>query len=127
MSNPQPTMLKVSFEHVSAIRYPQYYRNERPVVAPEDVPDEHWTLTERTGDGPGVWSQYNGLHRLIGEGELIRNPRVFETPVIEPTWRDVTPEQATCCPSCGSTAGPAVSHFVPGTTATCRAGNGGQG
>lgn len=80
---------KVSFEHVSAIAHPEYYYGDRPAVRPEQVPDEHWHLTERQGDD--VDEQYRGLLQLMGRGELIRNPRLYEAdPPAEIDWREVT-------------------------------------
>lgn len=82
-------VVKLSFEHVKAISYPQYYRGDRPAVSADDVPDEHWTRTERTGEG--IWDQYDGLQELMYTGELIRNVFVYEAEVPVPEWRDVTP------------------------------------
>jgi hypothetical protein len=76
---------KVSFEMVSGIKYPGYYRGERPVVRPEDVPNEHWHTVSREGEG--VEDQYDGLLELIAEGELIRNARLLQA--AEPQWREV--------------------------------------
>lgn len=84
----EATIQKISFEHVSAIRYPQYYRGDHPCVAPADVPDEHWSQVERSGDG--IAAQRNGLMLLMAHGELIRNVRTFEAAVLEPHWREVT-------------------------------------
>lgn len=79
------TLRKVSFEHVSAIKHPEYYRGDAPAVLASEVPDEHWTWTEREGD---VDDQYQGLLELQASGELIRNVRLFEAdPVPEPQWR----------------------------------------
>lgn len=82
---------KVSFEHVSAIEHPEYYDGDRPIVSADSVPDEHWTYTERVG--VKVTQQYNGLVRIMGDGELIRNPRLFEADApSEPEWREVKAE-----------------------------------
>lgn len=81
---------KVSFEHVSAIAHPEYYYGNGPAVRPEEVPDEHWTLTERVGDD--VDAQYRGLLELMGRGELIRNPHLYEGDVLaEVEWREIKP------------------------------------
>lgn len=89
-------VLKISFEHVSAITHPQYYctaHGSHPAVTADQVPADHWTLTQRTStrDGGGdIWAQYDGLRKLIADGELVRNVHVFEAwPALE--WRDVTP------------------------------------
>jgi len=77
---------KVSFETVSAVGHPEYYRGTRPAVRPEQVPEDHWHTVERAGDG--VHGQYNGLRRLMAEGELIRNVRLWtcgSLPEVE--WR----------------------------------------
>jgi len=85
---------KVTFEQVSAIDHPEYYQGDHPRVPAEMVPDEHWHRTERIGDD--VRGQYNGLRRLIEQGELIRNVRLYEANVsTEIEWRDVTPGGAT--------------------------------
>lgn len=79
---------KVSFEMVSAIGHPEYYRGSRPCVRPEQVPDEHWHMVERVGDG--ARAQYEGLRRLVAEGELIRNVRLWECAALpEIEWRVV--------------------------------------
>lgn len=83
------TVMKVSYEHVSAIRHPEYYRGDHPCVSADQVPDEHWTRTER--EGGGVREQYNGLVRLMAAGELIRDVHLYEAEVVSPAWRDVTP------------------------------------
>jgi hypothetical protein len=84
-----PHVLKISFEHVSAIGHPEYYRGDHPCVPASAVPDEHWTRTERTGDA--IHEQYNGLLQLIEAGELIRDVQMYETEAVEPIWRDITP------------------------------------
>lgn len=78
---------KVAFEHVSAIRHPQYYRGDRPAVAADVVPDEHWTYVERIGDGCA--EQYEGLVDLMRRGELIRDVVLCDADVPEPQWREV--------------------------------------
>ncbi len=78
---------KVSWEMVSAVGHPEYYRNERPIVRPEQVPDEHWYTVERVGDVSG---QYVGLRKLITQGELIRNVRLWVGESAEIAWREVT-------------------------------------
>jgi hypothetical protein len=81
---------KVSFEHVSAIRHPEYYHGDYPCpdVDREGIPDEHWTRTERQGDD--VTQQYEGLLELIGRGELIRNVHLYEAEApVDPQWREV--------------------------------------
>lgn len=82
-------VLKVSFAYVSAIAHPEYYRGDQPCVPASQVPDEHWSTAERTGDG--IWDQYNGLRGLLAAGELIRDVRVYEAEAVEPQWQDVTP------------------------------------
>lgn len=83
-------VFKVSFEHVSAIRYAQYYRGDQPTVTPAEVPEEHWTLTEVERDEPAARSQIKGLHKLVAAGELIRNVRLFEGDAPqEIEWREV--------------------------------------
>lgn len=78
---------KVAFDHVSAIAHPEYYRGDNPAVRPDQVPDEHWSHTERQGD---VDSQHEGLLELIQHGELIRNVRLYEADTPEPAqWREV--------------------------------------
>lgn len=84
------TVMKVSFEHVSAIRHPEYYRGDHPCVSADQVPDEHWTRTEREGDG--VRKQYNGLLELIGKGELIRDVHLYEAEAVASEWREFTPQ-----------------------------------
>jgi hypothetical protein len=83
---------KVSFEYVSAISHPEYYRGDNPCVRPEEVPDNHWTKVERERSAEGATEQYNGLLELIGSGELIRNAELYEaeTPA-EPQWSKVAP------------------------------------
>ena len=78
--------LKVSWEMVSAIGHPEYYRGEHPCVAAAQVPDEHWHRVEREGDD-GIRVQYNGLRRLIDQGELIRNVQLFVATA--PQWREI--------------------------------------
>lgn len=76
---------KVSFEMVSAVAHPEHYYGSSPAVRPEQVPDEHWHSQERQGDD--VADQYEGLLTLMGQGELIRNVRLYEG---ETQWREVT-------------------------------------
>lgn len=83
------TVMKVSFEQVSAIRHPEYYRGDHPCVSADQVPDEDWTRTEREGDG--ARDQYNGLLRLMAAGELIRDVHLYEAEAVATTWREVTP------------------------------------
>jgi hypothetical protein len=85
----RPVIRKISFEHVSAIAHPEYYHGDSPAVRVEEVPDEHWTHTERQGDD--LNRQYCGLLELIAGGELIRNVRLFEADApAEPEWREVS-------------------------------------
>lgn len=81
------SVLKVTFEQVSAIAHPEYYNGDRPAVTPDQVPEAHWSRTERQGDG--VVSHYEGLQRLIREGELIRDVRLFESG--DPEWHEIQP------------------------------------
>lgn len=87
-------IFKVSFEHVSVIRYPQYYRGDQPCVTASEVPEEHWTLTEVERDEEAARAQINGLHKLVAARELIRNVRLFEGDApAQVEWREaeVTP------------------------------------
>jgi hypothetical protein len=86
----RPVIRKVSFEHVSAIAHPEYYHGNNPCpdIDPADIPDEHWTRTERQGDD--VDKQYRGLIELKGRGELIRNVILYESEApVDPQWREV--------------------------------------
>ncbi len=82
---------KVVFEHVSAIAHPEYYFGDNPVVRADEVPDEHWTRTERQGEG--VDKQHAGLLGLMESGELIRNVQLFEAATPAPQWREITPTE----------------------------------
>lgn len=81
------TIRKVTFESVSAIGHPEYYQGDQPRVTRDQVPDEHWTKTEREGDG--VDDQHRGLLQLIEQGELIRNVRLFEGEAAATEWREI--------------------------------------
>lgn len=80
---------KIVFELVNPIAHPEYYTGDQPCTRPMSVPDEHWTMVERAG--ADVENQYQGLLELISRGELVRNPRLYETETSEPVWREVTP------------------------------------
>ncbi len=81
---------KVTFEHVSAVRHPEYYRGSRPCVAPADVPDEHWSKTEAEKDEAGARAQLAGLQRLVADGELVRNPQLWASEDLRPVrWQEV--------------------------------------
>lgn len=80
-------MRKLSWEYVSAISHPEHYRGGNPCVAAGDVPEAHWSPVERAGDD--VASQHNGPIQLMGQGELIRNVRIFEGEATEPQWVEV--------------------------------------
>lgn len=87
-------MLCIEFESVSAIRYPLFYdpRTERVRQGLDwsIVPEDAWTKAERTSTESDIRSQYTGLMRLINEGELIRNVKVYEVKTekteIEVNW-----------------------------------------
>lgn len=81
------TVYRLTFEIVSAVAHPQYYRNEKPTVPADQVPDEYWHTVERTASD--VHGQYIGLRRLIDQGELIRNVHLFEGEATEVSWREV--------------------------------------
>lgn len=65
-------LMRLTFEQVSAIAHPEYYRGERPCVRPDQVSDNHWKLTSRVG-GDELLDQYDGLIELQRSGELIRD------------------------------------------------------
>jgi hypothetical protein len=81
-------IFKVAFEHVSVIRYPQYYRGDQPCVTPAAVPEEHWTSTEVERDEAAARVQIEGLHTLVARGELVRNVRLFEADAPQVEWRE---------------------------------------
>lgn len=85
-------MYKVTFELVNPIAHPEYYCGhgcgEHPATDPVTIPDEHWKLVESPGDEDGARSQFQGLVQQIGEGELIRNPRLWAAEV---DWVEFTP------------------------------------
>lgn len=66
------TSMRLTFDHVSAIAYPQYYRLERPVVHTDNVSEKHWSRVVKVG-GDELAAQYEGLLGLIRDGELIRD------------------------------------------------------
>jgi len=84
-------MRRLEWEHVSAYRHPEYYQGDNPQVRPEQVPDEHWEHLRRQDTGLNIAVQAEGLLGLVARGELIRNVRMFEAEIAEPTWREVTP------------------------------------
>ena len=79
---------RVTFETVSATNHPQYYRGEKPIVPADQVPDGHWHPVERTG--AGIHAQYRGLLRLVEQGELVRNVRLFKGTTSKISWREVS-------------------------------------
>lgn len=81
---------RIVFEYVSIAAHPEHYHGDRPCIQPSQVPDGHWTLVDRVGDG--VLAQYEGLMNLIAQGELIRDVRLYvaDKPA-EIVWRQVKP------------------------------------
>lgn len=79
---------KTSWESVSALAdNGRFYRGE---VAAEEIPDEHWNLTEVEHDGnEDRLDQYRTLKRWAETGEeLVRNVRLWQAR--EPVWSEVT-------------------------------------
>lgn len=72
------TRRRVTWEHVSAIGHPEYYRGDNPCVSASAVPDAHWTSMERIGED--IQLQATGLRQLVREGELVRNVQEWEAP-----------------------------------------------
>lgn len=64
--------IRLTFEQVSAVAYPQYYRRSRPCVHRDHVSEKHWTRTSKVG-GYELIDQYEGLLELERQGELIRD------------------------------------------------------
>lgn len=90
---PAAKALRVSFESVSPIAYPEFYYHEHPRILASQVPEEAWRCHERSGyPEDGIWEQFNGLHKLMSQGELIRNVRLWEAERRpEAEWKDITP------------------------------------
>lgn len=79
---------KMTWWHVSAILHPEYYKGDNADADPGDVPEEHWSMCSVVRDTlEEIEQQYNGLHQLIEENELIRDVKVYRRPApVEPPW-----------------------------------------
>lgn len=77
---------RLEWQSVSAIRWPEAYRGERPALLPEHCPDEMWHSTSREADDKSdILGQYQTLKRWAETGEeLIRNVWLFEATA--PAW-----------------------------------------
>ena len=81
---------RVEWQHVSAVRYPQFYAGDYPTVKPLDVPDQFWTTVHReSNDEQSIRTQFEGLQQLIIQNELIRNVKLFSAPGIQVDWQRV--------------------------------------
>jgi hypothetical protein len=90
---------RIEFESISAIRYPQMYdqRTDRAIEisglshadALAAIPEDWWTPTAAEHDTEErAREQYDGLHKLIAEGEWIRNVRMLRSAA--PEWEPTT-------------------------------------
>lgn len=86
MSDEEDQLYTIQFESVSAQRYPHLYNwsteRARKDIDPSELEGVEWHKAERTSTKDSIRSQYAGLKKLIAEGELIRNVKVFKTEII---------------------------------------------
>ncbi len=80
----------VAFEMVGPVEHPEYYAGDDPIVAPADVPDEHWTAGERHDERAAALVQFLGLHKLAEMGELVRNIVFYEGTITDIQWREIS-------------------------------------
>lgn len=92
-----PKRFIIEFESVSALTHPEVYdwRTERARgdVDPLTIPEDWWTPQRRQDSEHSIRQQFDGLQKLIAEGEFIRNVRVLEVPE-QPVGVDVTEQFA---------------------------------
>lgn len=69
---------------------PTFYKNVTVTTSTDDVDEEDWHIISKEGTEANLRNQYKGLKRLIEEGELIRNVKLFKA--VEKTitrWQEV--------------------------------------
>jgi hypothetical protein len=85
---------RLTFEWISAFRHPEVYLGPNDRVTPgldlTTLPEEWWTETD-TGpkEHDSAHEQWMGLQQMIGEGEPIRNVKLFKAAPI--VWEQVAP------------------------------------
>jgi hypothetical protein len=86
-------MYRILFEIVNPIAHPDAYEYRgKPKITIAEVPEDWWEPVERQStDFESIQKQMDGCQTLIGEGELIRNPRIEQTAL---AWEPVTFENA---------------------------------
>lgn len=86
-------MYIVRFEMVSPVDHPEYYQNESPLCAVQDVLPGHWKAVAVTHrEQTDAVEQFQGLKDLCRLGELIRNVKI--RPVIDVDWKEVDDQLA---------------------------------
>lgn len=85
-------VFKLSWEYVSTRRNPQCYDEDgNPIIGHKNVPESMWETCEVIHTHPNDAAyQLNGTLKMMENGGLIRNVKLFQAVVQKPLWSEVS-------------------------------------
>jgi hypothetical protein len=89
-------ILKLSFEYIDPVAYPQFYcpHGDHPATDPATIADRYWKPVVIEAASPNekalAMDQWNNLLQQVADGELLRNIRMQVAENLTPAWREIT-------------------------------------